>query len=67
MKEYYTMFDGLQFQLNKDNLPQIGIGAYNPDVDIKQIRYEPNFRDYQRADRKMDASVIAYGYEDQYD
>lgn len=65
MKEYYMIFD----MSHRDDLGenQIGIAERNKTIDLGQIRYEPNFIDYLRANKSLDSSKIASGYIDQYD
>jgi hypothetical protein len=65
MKEYYTMFDAST--IDPYGYIQVGIAPRNKKVDIGQIRYDTTFKDYQRADKSLDTSMIMAGYEDQYD
>lgn len=65
LKEYYAVFDASNYETN--NYLQIGLAPRNKMVDVGQVRYEPNFIDYQRADRLLDSSAIMDGFKDQYD
>lgn len=46
---------------------QVGIGLRNQFSDIGQIRYDPRFVGYIRAEKTLDSSKISPGFEDQYD
>lgn len=66
-KEYYVMFDASPQQEYRQNYIQVGIGKRNKQVDIGQIRYQPNYKDYERALKSNDLSTINEGFKDQYD
>jgi hypothetical protein len=60
MKQFYVIYDG-------SDLPsslQIGIARRNRTNDIGQIRYEPNYIGYERAEKAKDTSKIQNGYAD---
>lgn len=65
MKEYYTMFDASTYAAKQ--YIQVGIAPRNKEVDLGQIRYDPSFKGYQRADRTKDSTSIMDGFKDQYD
>jgi hypothetical protein len=66
-KEYYMMFDGTPHQVGRQAYIQVGISERNKGVDVGQIRYEPSYKDYMRANKENDVSTINVGYTDQYD
>lgn len=54
--EYYVMFDASPKQLNDTDFIQVGIAKRNKMVDVGQVRYEPNYKGYMRANRVDDQS-----------
>jgi hypothetical protein len=61
------MYDMTPNQMKSQDYIQVGIAPRNKQVDIGQIRYEPNFKDYIRANKVNDKSQIMAGFTDQYD
>lgn len=65
-KEYYVMYDMSPLHNHNQDYIQIGIAPREKHLDVGQIRYEPNFSGYIRANASDDISTILPGYEDQY-
>jgi hypothetical protein len=62
--EYYVMFDMSPLDSYDQDYIQVGIAPRNKFVDIGQVRYDPKFEDYERADKRLDSSSIAPGFQD---
>lgn len=62
--EYYVMFDASPKQFNDTDFIQVGIAKRDKKVDIGQVRYEPNYKGYMRANRNDDQSEIMEGFTD---
>jgi hypothetical protein len=58
------MFDMSPYDSHDQNYIQVGIAPRNKWVDVGQVRYEPNFKDYKRENRDLDTSTIMTNFVD---